>query len=49
MVRRRSQRAWAVVREAMRSWLASAGVDAGDGEVVVLAAGELSSNAVEHE
>ena len=38
----------AVVREAMRSWLASAGVDAGDGEVVVLAAGELCANAVEH-
>ncbi len=38
----------AVVREAMRSWLASAGVDPGDGEVVVLAAGELCANAVEH-
>jgi anti-anti-sigma factor len=38
----------AVVREAMRSWLASARVDAGDAEVVVLAAGELCANAVEH-
>lgn len=37
-----------VVREAMRSWLASAGVEPGDGEVVVLAAGELCANAVEH-
>jgi anti-anti-sigma factor len=38
----------AVVREAMRSWLAGAGVDAGDSEIVVLAAGELCANAVEH-
>jgi anti-anti-sigma factor len=38
----------AVVREAMRSWLAGAGVDPGDGEIVVLAAGELCANAVEH-
>ena len=45
---RRAPDQLAVVREAMRSWLASAGVDAGDGEVVVLAAGELCANAVEH-
>jgi anti-anti-sigma factor len=38
----------AVVREAMRSWLTSAGVEAGDAEVVVLAGGELCANAVEH-
>jgi anti-anti-sigma factor len=38
----------AVVREAMRGWLASAGVDRGDGELLVLAAGELCANAVEH-
>ena len=38
----------AVVREAMRSWLASAGVDPGDAEVMVLAGGELCANAVEH-
>jgi anti-anti-sigma factor len=38
----------AVVREAMRSWLASAGVEPGDGEILVLAAGELCANAVEH-
>jgi len=37
-----------VVREAMRSWLTGAGVDAGDRELVVLAAGELCANAVEH-
>jgi anti-anti-sigma factor len=38
----------AVVREAMRSWLASAGVEEGDTEILVLAAGELCANAVEH-
>jgi anti-anti-sigma factor len=38
----------AVVRDAMRSWLASAGVETGDSEVVVLAGGELCANAVEH-
>ena len=38
----------AVVREAMRSWLASAGVEPGDAEVMVLAGGELCANAVEH-
>jgi anti-anti-sigma factor len=38
----------AVVREAMRTWLAGAGVDPGDAELVVLAAGELCANAVEH-
>ncbi|MDA0142155.1 SpoIIE family protein phosphatase [Solirubrobacter deserti] len=38
----------AVVREAMRGWLESAGVDRGDGEMLVLAAGELCANAVEH-
>ena len=38
----------AVVREAMRSWLATAGVDRGDAEMLVLAAGELCANAVEH-
>ena len=38
----------AVVREAMRTWLASAGVETGDGELVVLAAGELCANSVEH-
>ncbi len=38
----------AVVRDAMRSWLASAGVGAGDAEILVLAAGELCANAVEH-
>ncbi|HET6551107.1 MAG TPA: SpoIIE family protein phosphatase, partial [Solirubrobacter sp.] len=38
----------AVVREAMRSWLAAADVEAGDAEVLVLAAGELCANAVEH-
>jgi GAF domain-containing protein/anti-sigma regulatory factor (Ser/Thr protein kinase) len=38
----------AVVREAMRTWLASAGVEEGDVELVVLAAGELCANAVEH-
>jgi anti-anti-sigma factor len=38
----------AVVREAMRGWLASADVDAGDSEMLVLAAGELCANAVEH-
>jgi anti-anti-sigma factor len=37
-----------VVREAMRSWLASAGVGEGDTEILVLAAGELCANAVEH-
>ena len=37
-----------VVRDAMRGWLAGAGVDAGDSEIVVLAAGELCANAVEH-
>jgi anti-anti-sigma factor len=38
----------AVVREAMRTWLAGAGVEPGDAELVVLAAGELCANAVEH-
>ena len=38
----------AVVREAMRTWLVGAGVDAGDRELLVLAAGELCANAVEH-
>ncbi len=38
----------AVVREAMRGWLASADVDRGDAEMLVLAAGELCANAVEH-
>jgi anti-anti-sigma factor len=38
----------AVVREAMRTWLVGAGVAAGDAELVVLAAGELCANAVEH-
>jgi GAF domain-containing protein/anti-sigma regulatory factor (Ser/Thr protein kinase)/anti-anti-sigma regulatory factor len=38
----------AVVREAMRTWLASAGVPEGDVEFRVLAAGELCANAVEH-
>ncbi len=38
----------AVVREAMRTWLAGAGVDPGDAELVVLAAGELCANSVEH-
>ena len=38
----------AVVRAAMRTWLAGAGVEAGDRELVVLAAGELCANAVEH-
>jgi anti-anti-sigma factor len=38
----------AVVREAMRTWLAGAGVEQGDAELVVLAAGELCANAVEH-
>jgi anti-anti-sigma factor len=38
----------AVVREAMRSWLDTADVDPGDAELVVLAAGELCANAVEH-
>ena len=37
-----------VVREAMRTWLAGVGVDPGDAELVVLAAGELCANAVEH-
>jgi anti-anti-sigma factor len=37
-----------VVREAMRTWLASAGVEKGDGEMIVIAAGELCANAVEH-
>ncbi len=37
-----------VVREAMRSWLADASVKPGDAEIVVLAAGELCANAVEH-
>jgi anti-anti-sigma factor len=32
----------------MRTWLAGAGVDPGDAELVVLAAGELCANAVEH-
>ena len=32
----------------MRSWLATAGVDRGDAEMLVLAAGELCANAVEH-
>lgn len=38
----------AVVREAMRGWLASADVDRGDAEMLVLAAAELCANAVEH-
>ena len=38
----------AVVREAMRTWLAGAGVEPGDAELVVLAAGELCANSVEH-
>ena len=38
----------AVVREAMRTWLIGAGVEAGDRELVVLAAGELCANSVEH-
>lgn len=38
----------AVVREAMRGWLTSAAVDRGDAEMLVLAAGELCANAVEH-
>jgi len=38
----------AVVRSAMRSWLAGAGVGKGDAEILVLAAGELCANAVEH-
>ena len=38
----------AVVREAMRTWLAGASVDPGDAELVVLAAGELCANSVEH-
>jgi anti-anti-sigma factor len=38
----------AVVRAAMRTWLAGAGVDPGDAELVVLAAGELCANSVEH-
>jgi anti-anti-sigma factor len=38
----------AVVREAMRSWMAGVGVEPGDAELVVLAAGELCANAVEH-
>jgi anti-anti-sigma factor len=38
----------AVVREAMRTWLAGAAVDPGDAELVVLAAGELCANSVEH-
>jgi anti-anti-sigma factor len=38
----------AVVREAMRTWLAGVGVEPGDAELVVLAAGELCANAVEH-
>jgi GAF domain-containing protein/anti-sigma regulatory factor (Ser/Thr protein kinase)/anti-anti-sigma regulatory factor len=37
-----------VVREAMRTWLVGIGVDTGDSELVVLAAGELCANAVEH-
>jgi GAF domain-containing protein/anti-sigma regulatory factor (Ser/Thr protein kinase)/anti-anti-sigma regulatory factor len=37
-----------VVREAMRTWLQGVGVEAGDSELVVLAAGELCANAVEH-
>ncbi len=37
-----------VVREAMRTWLAGVGVDPGDAELVVLAAGELCANSVEH-
>ena len=32
----------------MRTWLAGAGVDPGDAELVVLAAGELCANSVEH-
>lgn len=38
----------AVVREAMRTWLGGVGVESGDAELVVLAAGELCANAVEH-
>ncbi|WP_053227300.1 SpoIIE family protein phosphatase [Solirubrobacter soli] len=38
----------AVVRQAMRTWLAGAAVDPGDAELVVLAAGELCANSVEH-
>lgn len=38
----------AVVRDAMRSWLSGTGIDPGDCELVVLAAGELCANAVEH-
>lgn len=37
-----------VVREAMRGWLTAAAVDRGDAEMLVLAAGELCANAVEH-
>jgi anti-anti-sigma factor len=38
----------AVVREAMRTWLAGAAVEPGDAELIVLAAGELCANSVEH-
>ena len=38
----------AVVREAMRSWLGERRRGAGDTEILVLAAGELCANAVEH-
>src|SRR6185436_4544595 len=35
-------------REAMRTWLSGAAVEPGDAELVVLAAGELCANSVEH-
>ena len=38
----------AVVREAMRTWLVERGRGGGDRELVVLAAGELCANSVEH-
>jgi anti-anti-sigma factor len=37
-----------IVREAMRTWLAGSGVEPGDAELIVLAAGELCANSVEH-
>jgi anti-anti-sigma factor len=36
------------MRAALRAWLAAAGVEPGDGELIVLAAGELAANAIEH-
>jgi anti-anti-sigma factor len=36
------------MRAALRAWLAGAGVGPGDGELVVLAAGELAANSIEH-